>query len=401
MNANEVQLKSAQAPKTHENSGFETGEMESLQLMAGPDTANLKQLQGAANASQQVNQLRSLQAAANNSAQVQQAAQLKAAMQTKAGAKSGAVENKNGLPSALRAGIESLSGMDMSDVKVHYNSSKPASLGALAYAQGNSIFIGAGQEQHLPHEAWHVVQQRQGRVKANAEAGGEAINNDPSLENEADQMGAKALIVGGGPESAESLELNKSGAGNDVSQLKSVVKYGSKSNDCGTEMAAQIDHTDVTYGSSPQEQPSWWSGMSSLSSNIATFMSRYMVQGHLLNDNVGGPGVMKNMTPITKSTNTQMLWFFEKEVKDAVLRDGYDVDYFVQADYSNHPTANELAGSKLSSTDKNTLDNSGYLDYMAHAIYAHYDIKDANGIIYSSQGRHVKNESNESKGNNF
>ncbi|MEL6127089.1 MAG: DUF4157 domain-containing protein, partial [Pseudomonadota bacterium] len=34
----------------------------------------------------------------------------------------------------------------------------------MAYAQGSNIHLGPGQDQHLPHEAWHVVQQRQGRV---------------------------------------------------------------------------------------------------------------------------------------------------------------------------------------------------------------------------------------------
>src|SRR6185503_18518282 len=70
-----------------------------------------------------------------------------------------------GLPERLRAGIESLSGLDLSDVRVHANSDKPAQLNALAYAQGNDIHLGPGQERSLPHEAWHVVQQRQGRVQ--------------------------------------------------------------------------------------------------------------------------------------------------------------------------------------------------------------------------------------------
>ena len=34
----------------------------------------------------------------------------------------------------------------------------------MAYAQGTDIHIGPGQGTHLPHEAWHVVQQKQGRV---------------------------------------------------------------------------------------------------------------------------------------------------------------------------------------------------------------------------------------------
>ncbi|MDQ7084094.1 MAG: DUF4157 domain-containing protein [Sulfurovum sp.] len=82
----------------------------------------------------------------------------------------------------------------MSDVNVHYNSSKPAQLNAHAYAQGTDIHLGSGQEKHLPHEAWHVVQQKQGRVKATTQMKGMvAINDDVGLEREADVMGAKAL----------------------------------------------------------------------------------------------------------------------------------------------------------------------------------------------------------------
>lgn len=99
---------------------------------------------------------------------------------------------RNALPESLRSGMHALSGVDLSQVQVHYNSSKPAQLQALAYAQGNDIHLGPGQEQHLPHEAWHLVQQRQGRVKATSEAGGVAINDNPGLEREADHMGARA-----------------------------------------------------------------------------------------------------------------------------------------------------------------------------------------------------------------
>ncbi|HEX5683410.1 MAG TPA: DUF4157 domain-containing protein [Ideonella sp.] len=99
---------------------------------------------------------------------------------------------RTALPESLRAGMHALSGVDLSQVQVHYNSSKPAQLQALAYAQGNDIHLGPGQERHLPHEAWHLVQQRQGRVRANSEAGGVAINDNPELEREADHMGTRA-----------------------------------------------------------------------------------------------------------------------------------------------------------------------------------------------------------------
>jgi hypothetical protein len=101
--------------------------------------------------------------------------------------------NKTGLPDNLKAGVESLSGMDISDVRVHYNSPKPSQLSAHAYAQGSEIHLGSGQEKHLPHETWHTVQQRQGRVRPTMEMGGEKINDDAGLEREADIMGEKAL----------------------------------------------------------------------------------------------------------------------------------------------------------------------------------------------------------------
>ena len=102
--------------------------------------------------------------------------------------------NQNGLPGNLKSGIEQLSGYSMDDVKVHYNSSQPAQLQAHAYAQGKDIHIAPGQEKHLPHEAWHVAQQKQGRVKPTLQMKtGVPVNDDAGLENEADVMGAKAV----------------------------------------------------------------------------------------------------------------------------------------------------------------------------------------------------------------
>lgn len=102
--------------------------------------------------------------------------------------------NNTGLPDNLKSGIENLSGMSMDHVKVHYNSSRPAQLNALAYAQGHDIHIAPGQEKHLPHEAWHVVQQAQGRVQPTMQMkGGVQVNDDQGLEREADVMGGRIL----------------------------------------------------------------------------------------------------------------------------------------------------------------------------------------------------------------
>lgn len=104
--------------------------------------------------------------------------------------------NKTGLPDQLKIGIEDLGGMSVDDVRVHANSSEPGKVQAHAFAQGKDIHVAPGQEQHLPHEAWHVVQQAQGRVRPTTQLAGIAINDDPGLETEADVMGQKALQMG-------------------------------------------------------------------------------------------------------------------------------------------------------------------------------------------------------------
>lgn len=101
--------------------------------------------------------------------------------------------NKSGMPDQLKTGLENLSGLDMSDVRVHYNSPEPAQLSALAYTQGTDIHVAPGQERHLPHEGWHAVQQMQGRVQPTIQVAGAAVNDDSALEQEADVMGGRAV----------------------------------------------------------------------------------------------------------------------------------------------------------------------------------------------------------------
>lgn len=104
----------------------------------------------------------------------------------------GAGASTGRLPEGIRAGVEGLSGMSMNDVRVHYNSDQPSRFDALAYTAGSEIHVGPGQEKHLAHEAWHVVQQRQGRVSPTMSLGGAGVNADASLEHEADIMGERA-----------------------------------------------------------------------------------------------------------------------------------------------------------------------------------------------------------------
>ena len=103
--------------------------------------------------------------------------------------------NKTGMPPAVRNGLESLSGLDLSGVRVYYNSSKPSGINALAYTEGLNIHMGPGQEKYLPHEGWHAVQQLQGRVKPTKQIKSISINDDEGLEHEADVMGQKSLSL--------------------------------------------------------------------------------------------------------------------------------------------------------------------------------------------------------------
>lgn len=131
--------------------------------------------------------------------------------------------NNTGMPNNLKSGIENLSGYSMDDVKVHYNSAKPAQLNAHAYAQGTDIHVAPGQEQHLPHEAWHVVQQKQGRVQPTMQMkAGVPVNDDAGLENEADVMGGKALMTA----TSSQVPMQKQSTDKVLIQRKNLVQSG-------------------------------------------------------------------------------------------------------------------------------------------------------------------------------
>ena len=80
----------------------------------------------------------------------------------------------------------------MDDVKVHYNSSKPAEVGAHSYAQGHEIHL-SRVEKKIYLMKPHMCTAKEGRVKPTKSVNGMPVNDNPSLEKEADNMGAKAL----------------------------------------------------------------------------------------------------------------------------------------------------------------------------------------------------------------
>ena len=116
--------------------------------------------------------------------------------------------NKTGIPDRLKAVVEHFSGFSLDEVRVHYNSDKPALMNAHAYAEGLNIYIGPGQEKHLAHELWHVVQQMKGEVKATKEVNGKKANTDKGLEKKE-----------GGIEQQETTPLKEGTISSDIAQF--------------------------------------------------------------------------------------------------------------------------------------------------------------------------------------
>lgn len=196
--------------------------------------------------------------------------------------------NHTGLPDGLKAGVESLSGIGMDDVKVHYNSAQPAQLQAHAYAHGTDIHIGPGQEQHLPHEAWHVVQQKQGRVAPTIQAKGGMINDDPALEQEADVMGAKANQQGGGD------SLQKKAASGAISHQPSAAVRQRKTLAGLSSGNAVVGTNQVYFMAGPHEVGKYWE-MPIVVKDTRTALLQALAKkagalGHEIDGKVAGPG---------------------------------------------------------------------------------------------------------------
>ena len=97
--------------------------------------------------------------------------------------------NLTGIPTQMKLDFEQRSGLSFDDVRVHYNSDKPARLQALAYTQGTQVYVGPGQERHLKHELGHVVQQKLGMVSTSIlYYGHTSVNINPQLEQQADEL---------------------------------------------------------------------------------------------------------------------------------------------------------------------------------------------------------------------
>lgn len=64
-------------------------------------------------------------------------------------------------------------------------------VGARSMAVGGNALIGDSRDRG--HEIWHLAQQHQGMVQPTTTVNNQPVNDDPGLEKEADEMGAKIM----------------------------------------------------------------------------------------------------------------------------------------------------------------------------------------------------------------
>ena len=254
-------------------------------------------------------------------------------------------ENVTGLPDSLKSGVENLSGLSMEDVRVHYNSGKPAQVGALAYTQGTDIHVASGQEKHLPHEAWHVVQQAQGRVKPTMQLMGVGVNDNADLEKEASEMGKRAALSNkntstiqklGIPDGDKPVQLQAiKGDGN----IMGTVDYESKTIDGNTvayEMHAKNiklrpGKNKLANEHSPSVDPAGWDTLKDLG---LTGNPPHYKRMHLLNGQLGGHGdKIENLAPGSSNLNGRHDRKVEEILKDHVLNHGTIKSYDITVRY--------------------------------------------------------------------
>lgn len=240
--------------------------------------------------------------------------------------------NRTGIPNQLKSNLEQLSGFDLSNVRVHRNSDKPRQLNALAYAQGQNIYLAPGQEKQLPHEGWHVVQQMQGRVRPTMKMqGGAYVNNNEGLEKEANLMGARATQQSGlrqkeliRPQTRRKTPTTT----NPQSAIKQLFSLpplhppaaGIRNHTLTVGVPTESHVTTIhgvpndLVGAPPSATIHGWQHILNVGAGGP------WVRFHLINQQVGGLGNQANLVPTSHATNHYGPWIgFETVIKNLVI----------------------------------------------------------------------------------
>jgi hypothetical protein len=114
--------------------------------------------------------------------------------------KSNKQPSETNLPDPVMEKMESSFAEDFSDVNIQENSTKAEDLGAKAFTQGKEVHFAPGEfqpnsqegQELIGHELTHVVQQKEGKVQDGEVHGKDIVNQDVSLEKEANEAGKLA-----------------------------------------------------------------------------------------------------------------------------------------------------------------------------------------------------------------
>ena len=164
-----------------------------------------------------------------------------------------------------------------------------------------------GRKQHLAHEAWHVVQQKQGRVQPTMRMKGVAINDDQRLEREAESRGETAWPIQRRRKSSSMWMVGHRGFLSDVMQEGSVLQRVKKDVAWDyTKRSGEAEWPKATEGEPP-----------SLGEADPVPALRYIMQmmdrdedfirAHLKPQRWGGKGGIENIRPWPK-TFEEGLW---------------------------------------------------------------------------------------------
>nr|WP_238431390.1 DUF4157 domain-containing protein [Streptomyces cavernae] len=296
------------------------------------------------------------------------------------------------LDEPLRTEMEGrFGGVDFSGVRIHTDTVAQRSateIGARAYTSGSHVVLGpGGTDKHtLAHELQHVLQQSRGPVPGTDNGSGLRVSSPGDhAEREAEDTARRVMsapvqrTAADGPSDTASEPV----VGDTVQRAyvgQPYVQYGSldPGAGAGTYMKAELHPGQIPRGSSPRVKPSWWPRGSGAT---ARWFSTYMVQGHLLNDNVGGPGdTLYNLTPLTKTGNGNHHSMAEYNVKKEIAN-GNIVEYEVWAIYG------KVTGASLGATGSVAAD-----------IDTYYSTKiperlQAETTVYDPQGNYLYGES--------
>jgi len=132
----------------------------------------------------------------------------------------------------------------------------------------------------------------------------------------------------------------------DVAQLStklqpvSLGKYkydnDSESETAGMHAEAYLDPADPVNGSAPSG-----SALSGVMGDLSNLGYKSMIKGHLLNGQLGGPGVAENLFPITSSANSKHKNFAENVIKQHIAYGGHHgIYYSVEVTDANYSTKN-------------------------------------------------------------